>query len=264
MNQTKDVGPSARPAPQSRPIAAVAPLSFAQAFSLALVATLGVSILFRLAPMLDIETSRLFYAEGTGFPATGAPLTKGLRTLGLWSMNGAMTAVGVLMILRCALPGAFQPRFLSHFRPSRLLFLTASAAIGPGLITNLILKDHWGRARPIMTTFFGGPQTFSLPWTMSDACHSNCSFVSGEGSGAFWLIAFVFVAPILWRKPLLGILLVWIAAVSLNRIAFGGHYLSDVLIGWGLMLIVILLCHEVLVTRLGQAIDGWFARWQGR
>lgn len=261
MNQTKDVGTAAGNTP--RPLAATKPLSFAQALGLTLLATLGISILFRFAPMLDIETSRLFYAEGTGFPATSAPLTKGLRTLGLWSMDGAMAIVALLALLRCTLPRAFQPGALARLRPSHLLFLTASAAIGPGLVTNLILKDHWGRARPIMTTFFGGPQSFSLPWTISDACHSNCSFVSGEGSGVFWLLAFVFVVPARWRKPMLGGLLIWVAAISLNRIAFGGHYLSDVLIGWGLMLTVILTCRNVIITRLGPSIDGWFQRWQG-
>lgn len=263
MDQTKDVGTSARTALQSRLFAAAQGLRFAQTLGLAGTATLGLSILFHLAPLLDIETSRLFYVEGTGFPATSIPILKFLRTLGLWSMDGAMAVVAVLALLRCALPKRFQPALFYRLPPSILLFLTASAAIGPGLITNVILKDHWGRARPILSNVFGGPQAFSPAWTISDACHSNCSFVSGEGSGVFWLIAFVFVVPAVWRVSLFKILRVWIVAISLNRIAFGGHYLSDVLIGWGLMLIVILICREIIVVRLGQKIDGWFERKQG-
>jgi lipid A 4'-phosphatase len=264
MDQTKDLGTPARNSLQSRLFAVAQALRFAQALGLACAATLGTSILFRLVPVIDIETSRLFYADGHGFPATSIPILKFLRTLGLWSMDGAMAGVAVLTLLRCTLPERFQPARFYLIPPSLLIFLTTSAAIGPGLVTNVILKDHWGRARPILSNVFGGPQTFSLPWTMSDACHSNCSFVSGEGSGVFWLIAFVFVVPAIWRVPLFRFLRIWIVTISLNRIAFGGHYLSDVLIGWGLMLIVILICREIIIVWLGPKIDAWFERWQHR
>lgn len=263
MDQTKDLGTAAENAPPSGLFAATQSLRFGQALGLSLMATLAVSIVFRLAPVLDIEVSRLFYAAGAGFPATSIPILKFLRTLGLWSMDGAMAVVAILTVFRCALPKRFQPARFYQLPPSRLIFLTASAAVGPGLITNIILKDHWGRARPILSNVFGGSQTFSLPWTISDACHSNCSFVSGEGSGVFWLIAFVFVVPAIWRWPLFKYLRIWIVTISLNRIAFGGHYLSDVLIGWGLMLIVILVSREIVMMRFGPKIDGWFERWQG-
>ena len=248
MNPTKDVV-AAPDAPVSLPV-----------LTAAIVATLVISLLFRLLPALDIETSRLFYTVGAGFPATSTPVLKLIRTLGLWTMNGAMIAVAVITVLRCALPGQIMPDALAAIRPSRLLFLVASAAIGPGLIANLILKDHWGRARPITTTLFGGDAAFTLPWTISDACHRNCSFVSGEGSGAFWLVALLLVTPLAWRKTVAGPVLIWIAAISLNRIAFGGHFLSDILIGWGVMFIVILLCRGIIIDRLGSAIDGWFRR----
>jgi membrane-associated phospholipid phosphatase len=251
MNPTKDL---VTPPPAS---------TFLPTFATALIATLLASLLFRLVPALDIAASQMFYVAGSGFPATSAPALKLLRTLGLWTMNGAMIAVAVVAILRCGLPIRLLPRALAAIRPSRLLFLVASAAIGPGLIANLILKDHWGRARPITTSLFGGDAPFTLPWTISDACHRNCSFVSGEASGAFWLIALVFVVPAAWRRAVAGPLLVWIAAISLNRIAFGGHFLSDILIGWGLMLLTILVCRDILISRYGAAIDGWFQRWQG-
>jgi membrane-associated phospholipid phosphatase len=37
-----------------------------------------------------------------------------------------------------------------------------------------------------------------------------------------------------------GLAFLWGAAVSFNRIAFGAHYLSDVLIAWGLTGIIVL------------------------
>ena len=49
---------------------------------------------------------------------------------------------------------------------------------------------------------FGGNLTFSPPWWPSDQCLSNCSFVSGEVSGATaTAIALLLVAG-LWRDRL--------------------------------------------------------------
>ena len=39
------------------------------------------------------------------------------------------------------------------------------------------------------------------------------------------------------------------AALSLNRIAFGRHFLSDVLIAWGLTLLVLAGLHRLIVER---------------
>jgi hypothetical protein len=36
---------------------------------------------------------------------------------------------------------------------------------------------------------------------------------------------------------------------SLNRIAFGRHFLSDVLLAWGLTLLIIAVTHRIVVER---------------
>ena len=56
--------------------------------------------------------------------------------------------------------------FLTRYLPWRLptlpgrpvLCLTLSLIVGPGILVNLILKDHWGRPRPVHVTMFGGTQ----------------------------------------------------------------------------------------------------------
>ncbi|MEI9804295.1 MAG: hypothetical protein WDN48_07260 [Pseudolabrys sp.] len=62
-------------------------------------------------------------------------------------------------------------------------------ALGPGLAVNVLLKDHWGRPRPIDVTQFGGMDKFVPWWDPRGACPNNCSFVSGDVAGAFWTIA---------------------------------------------------------------------------
>jgi hypothetical protein len=62
-------------------------------------------------------------------------------------------------------------------------------ASGAGLMANVLLKDHWGRSRPIDVTQFGGNERFVAWWDPRGNCASNCSFVSGDVSGAFWTVA---------------------------------------------------------------------------
>ncbi len=229
----------------------------------AIIVTTAVSLLFLLLPSIDIAVSDLFFQPGLGFPAASNVSLKLLRSLGLLSINASIGVVVGMTLVRCLLPARWMPTMLFNIRPRTLIFLTATAALGPGLITNIIFKDHWGRARPIETTLFGGTHSFSLPWVISDGCTRNCSFVSGEGSGVFWLVAILFVAPKRIRLPLALVTCAWVSLISLNRIAFGGHFLSDVLIGWGLMLIVMLVLRAIVLVRYGARIDAGIARWVG-
>ena len=43
------------------------------------------------------------------------------------------------------------------------LFLVLTLALGPGIVANTLLKDHWGRARPIDVVEFAGTDRFT-PW----------------------------------------------------------------------------------------------------
>ncbi len=225
--------------------------------------TTAVSLLFLLFPGIDTLISGTFYAPGRGFLATGEAPFRTLRSLGLLSINGSVIAVVGLTLVRCLIPAGKMPAALAGIRPRNLIFLVTTLALGPGLVANVILKDHWGRARPLDSILFGGHHAFTSAWIVSDACLRNCSFVSGEGSGIFWLVAFAFVVPERLRTVTAVYALLWAGLISLNRIAFGGHFLSDVLIGWGLMLIVILVLRDIVLLRLGDRIDAGVARWTG-
>jgi membrane-associated phospholipid phosphatase len=119
---------------------------------------------------------------------------------------------------------------------------------------------------------FGGDQPFIGVWQITDYCATNCSFVSGEGSSAMWLLTLAVLLPLAWRAGATRILLGLAIVLSLNRIAFGGHFLSDVLLAWWMTLAVMAALYRFLyidpppalandaledgLTQVGQTIRG--------
>jgi lipid A 4'-phosphatase len=119
------------------------------------------------------------------------------------------------------------------------LFLIGTLALGPGIVTNLILKDHWGRARPIDVQQFGGADKFTPWWDPRGECPNNCSFVAGEPSGAFWTMAPAALAPPQWRPLAYGAALAFGSTVGVLRIAGGGHFFTDVVFAGVFMYLLI-------------------------
>jgi membrane-associated PAP2 superfamily phosphatase len=217
------------------------PALLADPLAEALALIVVVSAVFLVFPGLDIWFSRLFYDSGTGFPITRLGAFNGLRDLGndlLWLIVAVVVAA---LVIKLALPG----------RPSLIpvrdaLFVLGTLIVGPGLIVNFIFKDHWGRPRPWRIEAFGGDQPFVGVWHMTNYCSWNCSFVSGEASSAIWLLTAVVLVPARWRRLALKVLFALAVLLSLNRIAMGGHFLSDALLAWGLTLAVIAIAYRLL------------------
>ena len=89
-----------------------------------------------------------------------------------------------------------------------------------------------------------------MPWyDLHGACKRNCSFVSGEASTGFWMVAPASLLPPPLRTPAIVAAFAFGAAASLLRLAFGGHYLSDVLLGGLITLIVIEAARRLLWPR---------------
>jgi lipid A 4'-phosphatase len=110
------------------------------------------------------------------------------------------------------------------------LFLLVALIVGPGLITNTVLKDNWDRARPLQVQEFGGAAAFTPAWQPTDQCDSNCSFVSGDGALGFFLHTFFYVVSPYWRRRVFAIGFIGGGAVFGGlRIIMGAHFLSDVL-----------------------------------
>ena len=137
-----------------------------------------------------------------------------------------------------------------------MLFLLWSLVLGPGLLVNLILKDHWGRPRPTMVSLFGGGSPYVPVWEISGFCSRNCSFVAGEASTAAWLVGVALVLPARWRVPGVIVAGVYALLIGLNRIAFGGHFLSDVLLSFSLTFLLMAILYRLLVERPPAALAG--------
>ena len=209
-----------------------------------LVATLALSALFLIWPEIDLWFSGLFYDPETGFAAADLPPLQSLR--GIAEMAIWLIAVATILsvLVKLALPERPSP-----IAPGSSLLLISTLITGPGLLVNGILKANWGRPRPTAVEAFGGDAPYVEVWRITDYCDGNCSFVSGEASAAIWLVTLALVVPIAWRNRTAIVALLVAGTLSLNRVAFGGHFLSDVLISWSLTLTVIAVTHHFLFVR---------------
>ena len=156
-----------------------------------------------------------------------------------------------------------QRRMLIEARAA--LFLIVTLALGPGILTNLVLKDHWGRPRPIDVQQFGGDYRFEPWWNPRGDCPNNCSFVAGEPSGAFWTLAPAALAPPPLQAIAYGAALVFGVALGAFRMAAGAHFFSDVIFAGVLMYLVIWTVHGLVyrwsATRLDEkALEDWLGQ----
>jgi membrane-associated PAP2 superfamily phosphatase len=222
----------------------VAAIDWSDPLVLSATATAGFSLLFLLLPGIDLAVSGLFHTPQDGFWANQSPVLKALRKSSSWVLGGLLLfAVGKLIARTMA------RRSMLSATARRLWFLLAGLAIGPGLTVNTVLKGTWGRPRPVQLDLFGGNAPFVPAWWMSDRCQSNCSFVSGEASSAARMAAAVWVlAPVSWRPCAVSTALIYAFLLSMNRLAFGGHFLSDIVLSWALTGLVLAGLYRAMVT----------------
>ncbi len=135
------------------------------------------------------------------------------------------------------------------------LLVIVTLALGPGVLTNLILKDHWGRSRPIDVVEFAGTDRFVPWWDPRGECPNNCSFVAGEPSGAFWTLAPAALAPPQWRLAAYGAALAFGLGVGVLRIAAGAHFVSDVVFAGVFMYVLIWLAHGLIFRWRATRLD---------
>src|SRR5207245_414595 len=140
-----------------------------------------------------------------------------------------------------------------------LIFVTVATVLGPGLIANTVLKDHWGRARPYQVAEFGGERQFTPAPLPAAQCERNCAFVSGHAALGFSLVSFAFLLPFgRQRKTAIAAALAFGALVGLGRIAAGRHFLSDVVYAGLIVFATSWLLYGWIVVRdgLGDAVAG--------
>ena len=191
--------------------------------AIALGLTALVVAVFALDPGLDLAAAALFYA-GSGRFAAATPAGDALRRLFDLVPFALLIGAGGLSLVRRGGPRVSAPTGRA------LLVLALSLALGPGILVNVVLKDHWHRPRPVQVTEFGGSEAFRPVGLPGGGCARNCSFVSGEGASAFWSVAPALMVAPPFRGAALGAALAYAAATGLLRMGFGGHFLSDTLL----------------------------------
>ena len=193
-------------------------------------------VIFLALPELDLNIARALFVGDSHFIAQGRLGNFG-RVIGYVIPFVVLAAyVFCWLARRLRWPAPFSPKGRD------VLFLALAMLIGPGLVVNLGMKDHLHRPRPVHVTEFGGGKEFRPFYRFDGACPKNCSFPSGEAAEAFWMLAPASLAPAPLRPLAMTGAVIFGFAVSLLRMAFGGHFFSDTifaaLIMWGLLLVM--------------------------
>jgi len=175
---------------------------------------------------LDIRLARLFYRPDTvpHWWAKDRQPWEAIYDLGVWPAN----LVGVF-----ALFGLIASLFRSvlHRYRRTLLYLLLVWAVGPGLLVNMVGKEHIGRPRPRQTVEFGGTERF-LPVGETGIPGEGESFPSGHAAIGFYFVSFYLLMRSRRRRAARAFLAAGIGAgalIGVQRITSGGHFLSDVL-----------------------------------
>ncbi|HEY7269983.1 MAG TPA: phosphatase PAP2 family protein [Dehalococcoidia bacterium] len=203
---------------------------------------------FLTAPWIDLAIARKFYSADAGFVGRHLLWVRALRQAFVILYFGTIA----LSLVGLAIAWRGQRRWLRLGR-MEWLYLAACLAAGPGLVANLVFKDHWGRARPSHVVELGGTKTFTPPLLIANQCRRNCSFVSGEASATY---ATFYAAAVLipqWSVALAVAGTVAGLATGLVRMSQGGHFLSDVVFAGVFMALTVLALRRLMLPSRRQA-----------
>jgi lipid A 4'-phosphatase len=212
---------------------------------IALGLTLIIGLLFGIFPELDLKLAALFYDPATAsFPLKQSWLAAVARDGAMWIAWALALPALVAIVVKLVRPD--RPMLI----PARAaVFLLLTILLSAVVLTNLTFKSHWGRPRPVVVTEFNGPWAFVPYWDPRGACGRNCSFFSGEGATAFWTYAPAALTPPAWRALAYTAATLFGITTSVLRMAFGGHFFTDVAAAGLVSFLVIWLAH------------GWLYRW---
>ena len=214
----------------------------------AVIAAVAFTVLFWSNPWIDLAIEHSLYDPRTGFIFNSIFEVSVLRKVVMWGY-------GIWYGIICLFIGGFIIRKISE-HPSgkgwnfhQWLYLGFTSLIGPMLVSNMILKNNWGRARPHQIEEFGGKMDYSLPLQLSDQCQTNCSFVAGEPSSMFMIfisLAFIVSTRRYWFVALA---LILGSLSGLMRMGQGGHFFSDVIFAGLFMAMVAAVIYWIMFLR---------------
>ena len=186
-------------------------------------------------PWLDLWIAGRFYEMGAGTVEHFVSHFL-FDFMYVWALlPGQLLLVGSVLALFCSYFFAFAANWQ---KPALVLVLTY--AIGAGLVSHAILKDHWGRPRPKQIEQFGGTQEFRPFWSpyFTNPIESK-SFPCGHCTMGFSFFAIALLGKRYKKQWIwyagMAFALILGCGLGVTRMAQGGHFLSDVLLS-GLIL----------------------------
>jgi lipid A 4'-phosphatase len=236
--------------------------------AIALIVGAVVGIVFGVYPQLDIAIAAWFYD----------PVTHTFAGKKEWIDHVRDAATALIALLVAPAVVAILGKLLMPKRrmliPGRAaLFLSVSLALGPFFLTNIALKDHWARMRPIDVVQFGGADRFTAWWDPRGPCPDNCSFIGGEAATAFWTLAPAALTPLQWRPLAYGTAIVFGSSIGVLRMAGGGHFFTDIIFAGVFIFVVVWTLYGAIyrwrgtrltdeavegpLERAGKAMRGW-------
>ena len=233
---------------------------------IALSLALAIGLVFGIFPELDLKLASLFYDAPTrSFPLKLNWLAAYARDGAMWIAWAIATPAIAALIIKLIRPD--RPLLMSG---RAIVFLLLTLTLSAGVLTNLTFKSYWGRPRPVLVTEFGGDLPFVAWWDPRGQCGRNCSFFSGEGATAFWTFAPAALTPPAWRPLAYAAATLFGVVTSVLRMAFGGHFFTDVAAAGLVTFLVIWLAYSYIyrwpLTRLSdEAVDATLTRiaWPG-
>jgi len=209
-----------------------------------LIPTLLLVLITPFTPYLDISIAQYFYSTYDEF-ATGQSFYHFMYHYGFYPGWAALGFGLVMYIL------SFFKENMLKWRKAGLLIILVFI-LGPALLINAILKEHWGRPRPRQVTEFGGKYSYQAYYQPTFYKYSEKlkSFPSGHVSMGFIFFAIAIAGKRVNNRMLhiSGYILAYGLGISLGvtRMAMGGHFFTDVLLS-GLLLWYITLGVEWLI-----------------
>jgi len=171
---------------------------------------------------IDRQAAAWFYQAGSGndfWP---------WRHWWLWQFLFRYAYNFTLICGGAALVTAVAANWLPKLKPLQrpAIYLLLVIALGPGLVVNLVFKDHWGRPRPVHMIEFAGQHSYVPPLKIGPT--NEKSFPCGHCSVGYTFFALYFLSR--KRKAFYFVLTVILGlTLGLTRMSAGGHFISDIL-----------------------------------
>ena len=220
------------------------------ALSLALV----IGLLFGIFPELDLKLAALFYdAAAKSFPLKLNELAAFARDAAMWIAWAFAVPSIAAIVLKLVRPD--RPMLISG---RAAIFLLVTLLLSAGILTNLTFKSYWGRPRPVVVQpVQWRPEFCAVVGSTAPADATARSSPARALPRSRPIDSPAALTPPQWRPLAYAAATLFGITTSALRMAFGGHFFTDVAAAGIVTSLVIWLAYAVIYrwpsTRLSDA-----------